>query len=769
MNPPGPTVNESIAKPMSDQHSENRAQRAVRDESSATIGMVLRLMRKRPELLIACWVGAIVLSVFWTLGTQKTYRSESLLRMDPTPPRPLGQRVEVVDQTSAYYTRHEFYLTEARVIRSMRVAVAVVRALGLNADPGFMGVKPGAVAAFKPASVEDAARVLIRRLSIEQVKDSSLATVQYEDTDKQRCVRVLNTVVRTYLAQNVEEMSAVSASASEWLNSQLAGLKADLEKSEVALNTFREKNDVLSASLQDRTNITSGQLELIAKDLLALETKRFELAARAADLGKIDGSDPRQAGATELLSNVVLSGLRRDYEDRSVKLEELLATYDERHPKVIAARAEIKLMKEGIAKEIRNVRDAAYGDLRRAGAQIADLKKKEEEIRKQAHESQALEIPYNQLNRTKTQNEKLYSLVLERARETDLTRMMNINNIRVIDEAIEPPGPFRPNVPLNTTAGAILGLLLGIGVTLLRDLTDRTLKTPGDVEEHLGVPCIGLLPEIHTKRDAKRHRRRRPVPGMDVSDNPDLVVALSPESGAAEAARAIRTNLMFMSPDHPYRAIAVTSAIPAEGKTTVACSLAIAMAQSGLRVLLVDTDLRRPRVHRTFRLTNDVGVTLACTGQASIDECVRQSELVPSLYVMTSGPIPPNPAEMIHSERFAELVKGLLARFDRVVFDSTPLLPVTDAAILARVVDGVVVVARGFRTQRTVTAHALKMLQDVKAQVIGVVLNAVDLSRRDYKEYYYYYRRDGYYTKDPNERNLLVTPKKDSESEHAGA
>jgi capsular exopolysaccharide synthesis family protein len=158
-----------------------------------------------------------------------------------------------------------------------------------------------------------------------------------------------------------------------------------------------------------------------------------------------------------------------------------------------------------------------------------------------------------------------------------------------------------------------------------------------------------------------------------------------------------------------------------------------------------------------MRLPNDVGVTMAVTGQVSVDECIRKSE-IENLSVLTSGPIPPNPAEMLHSDRFGELVKQLLERFDRVVFDSPPLLPVTDAAILARVVDGVVVVARGFSTQRRATAQALRILLDVKAHVVGVVINAVDLSRRDYKDYYYYYRRDGYYTRDPGETNILKSP-----------
>jgi capsular exopolysaccharide synthesis family protein len=336
-------------------------------------------------------------------------------------------------------------------------------------------------------------------------------------------------------------------------------------------------------------------------------------------------------------------------------------------------------------------------------------------------------------------------LVLERASETDLTRMVNINNIRVIDEALDPVAPFSPNIPATVGGGVAVGLLLGLGFTLLRDIVDRTLKTPGDIEEHFGMTCLGLIPEITHKTNSKRKRRRASARAdIETSDNPDLIVALRPESSVAEAFRVVRTNLMFMSPDQPCRAIAVTSALPSEGKTTVASNLAIVLAQSGLRVVLVDTDLRRPRLHRSFGLSNDVGVTLACAAQLPIDECIRQTE-VDNLSVLTSGPIPPNPAEMLHSERFAELVAELRTRFDRVIFDSPPVLPVTDAAVLSRLIDGMVVVGRGFKTDRNAVSTALRALIDVKTHIIGVIINAIDLRRRDYKEYYYYYRREGYY------------------------
>jgi len=238
---------------------------------------------------------------------------------------------------------------------------------------------------------------------------------------------------------------------------------------------------------------------------------------------------------------------------------------------------------------------------------------------------------------------------------------------------------------------------------------------------------------------ARRTKRQASI----VPSHPELVVHEAPTSGVAEAARAIRTNIIFMSPDRPFRRLLVTSAAPAEGKTTVACCVAVAMAQAGRKVALLDCDMRRPRIHRVFGFRNDVGVTTALVEQSTIEEVIRPTS-VPNLSVVTTGPIPPNPAELLHSEAFERFLRALEQGFDSVVIDSPPVAPVTDAAVLSTKVDCTILVVRAFKTRKDVALRAVRALRGVGTTTIGTVLNAVDFQRRDYGYQQYYYYRQGY-------------------------
>jgi capsular exopolysaccharide synthesis family protein len=315
----------------------------------------------------------------------------------------------------------------------------------------------------------------------------------------------------------------------------------------------------------------------------------------------------------------------------------------------------------------------------------------------------------------------------------------------VIEPASAPRSPIRPSIPTNTAIGGAFGILLGIAFAVGRDRFDRSIKSAQGVEL-LGIPFLGTLPEVGSHVSSgygypsERTRRRRRTPGSEEDEIPELVAHRQPAGGVAEAARAIRTSIRFSSPDHPYRCLLVTSAGPAEGKTTVACCVAISMAQAGQRTLILDCDLRRPRLHKVFGTTCDRGTTDAIIDPSTLEGSVLETS-VANLYLLPAGRHAPNPADLINSERFSEFLKVVRSQFDTVIIDSAPILPVTDSAILSTRVDGTVLIIRSGKTTKERVAKAVRTLKDVGGTIAGGILNGMAEGSKSGDYYYQYYGR----------------------------
>jgi len=701
-------------------------------------------------LLVSCFVSFGV--AFYTLGQTKIYEAEATLLFDPQPPRPLGTQVQaVVDVGGEYWNNKEYYKTQLWIIQSQRVAVQVVKELGLHKSRAFVDNLPANQNGPRRELVpEDAAKVLRGRLSVESLRDSRLAVVRYRDAYPARAQRVLAALVDTYARNNLDDAQDAMNSAADWLGSQTSSLKGQLESNEMALHDYKKDKNILSVSMDDQSNMLRGEMQQLSTALTTVETRLQEIAARRAEILKINPADPSSVPSTTLLNAPLLQQLRGQYLAATSEHAVLLASgKGESHPLVASAQAKMDAAGSALMTEVRGVQETVEHEYAVASQEAKGLRGLLASAKQRALDLNLLEIEFNRLRRSKDNTEKLYAVVTERSKENDLTRMLRINNIRVADRPQVPKRPVSPNVPLNIGSGIAVGLVLGFVAALGREQLDRSIKTPEDVERVLGLPFLGLLPSVagglggSAYGYGKRRTRRRPA-SDDGGGTPELVVHQQPTSGVAEASRALRTNILFMSPDKPFRTLLVTSAAPAEGKTTVACCIAIAMAQAGRRVALLDCDMRRPRVHRVFNLTNDVGVTTALINEDSVLDIIRPTS-VPNLSVITTGPIPPNPAEILHSDTFGRLLKALSDQFDHVVVDSPPVAPVTDAAILSTRVDATILVLRAFQTSKELARRAVRSLRDVGNHRVGTVLNAVDFDRREYGYYqYYYYRREGY-------------------------
>jgi capsular exopolysaccharide synthesis family protein len=706
------------------------------------------------------WLLSLTLAVlvaggttFYTLTQTKIYEASGTIMFDPDVPKPLGEHASgAVGDLSSYWNNKEYYTTQNWLIRSRRIATQVAKELELNKDLNFRdNVWQNKRRMREYGSIDDAATLLLKRMNVEPVKESRLTTVTYRDADPVRAQRILNTLVDTYAQNNLEDVFESATTAADWLRGQVGSLRQDLETSEMKLHEFKKDRNILSVSLDDQSNMLRGEMTQLNQALTELRTRRERVRSRLAELKKVPPDDPAALPARELIENQMLTGMRERYVEAERVLRGLRAEgRGENHPEVRAAQARLDITRAALLAEVRNIQESCARDATALDNEIGGLKKLYDAAERRALDLNLMEIEYGRLRRGKETNEKLFSLVIERSKETDLTRLLRINNVRVVDRPLIPKKPVTPNVPLNIAGGVVAGLVLGLVTAIAREQFDRTLKAPDEVERELGSSLLGVLPaapDAAASLRKGRNRRRRQAPSTTTDGvSLELVVHARPASGIAEAARAIRTNIVFMSPDNPHRTLLITSAAPSEGKTTVACAIATTIAQAGQRVVLVDCDLRRPRLHSVFKVPNDVGITSALL-DSSLQESICLSTEVPNLWVAPTGHLPPNPAELLHSEAFRNILESLKSRFDRVIIDSPPIAAVTDATVLSTLVDGVVVVVRASRTTKDIVRRALKSLADVGSRIVGVVLNAADVEDGSYGAYKYYsYRRTGYYS-----------------------
>ena len=731
---------------------ENRLARAREDNHSGsendrgaleTIGWGLRAIRKHWIIVLACMLLATGISLAYSKSVPKLYEAATLIEFDPDVIKPLGNKTDPMVGWSAVWDTKEYYETQYRIIQSDRVMSAVVRDLGLQNDPDFLGYKPK-----EPASREATIDALRGRLTVDPAKGSRLVYIKIVDTKPAQARRLSEAVAKAYIAHNLEKMVSATEDTAVWLSGQLDHFKHELEQSEDSLHEFKKQNELPSTNLEDLSKMIRLEMQEYDGALSHTRLKRQELTARNNELAKVSTESPDQIPASELLSNGFLGQLRKNFQEGTRERAELVAEgKGENHPAVKKADEKITLARANLVAEIKTIQGSVARDLAIIQQQEGGEAGLYEGARRKAVELNLKELEFHRLDRMRAENEKLYGVLLEQLKEADLRRMMNTNNIRLIDTPNEPKVPISPRVVTNVGIGFLLGVVLGIALALLREALDNTIKVPEDIEKRLNVTFLGLLPEIAEEDidgDRPGKHRRTKARRIRTELAPELLVHERPASGIAEAARSLRTNLMFMNPDRPYRRLLVTSAAPAEGKTTVAVSVAVSMAQGGQRVCIIDCDLRRPRLHRIFDRAGDVGLMNILVGECTIQEAAKAT-IVPNLYCIPCGPIPPNSADVVASEKFRLLLDELSKHFDRLVLDSPPVVAVTDSAILSTLVDGVLLVVRAFKTTFALSRSGLRTLRDVDAPIAGAVLNAVNLDRHEYYyQRYYYYRREGY-------------------------
>jgi capsular exopolysaccharide synthesis family protein len=689
----------------------------------------LSVLRKRWRIVTTVLVVSLAVAFVFTIRQPKKYEATCSLVIESTAPQVLEGVKDVIEMAAS---SHEFYMTQYRIIRSEEMAQRVIDRLGLASDSSYSKSDEG------PGQVDRQILVqrLLKNVTVVGVRESRIANISVHDTDPERATRIANAFADTYIERNLDFKLEGARSAGAWLGEQTVGLRKQLEDSEMTLYKFRKERNLLDVGLDDKMGMTRQNLQSINTKLADVKARRIEIESiRKLILAAKNDINERQS-LPEIRDNPVVQKLRENYLDLLKIKADLESHYGEKHPRIETIQHQIASVQRDYGKELDDVLRAFDKRYQALVDTEAALTKWMNHERQQALELAKLETEYRPLARDAENNNKVYGLINQRHKEINLTGMLKANNVRILDRATRPRVPVSPILSLNLSIGLVLGLLIGLPLAFAIESMDNTVKTPEVAEGLIGAPLLGMLPML----SQAKHRLMGDAPDRD------LVVFKDPTSQAAEACRSIRTNMMFISAQKEFALFSVTSPGPQDGKTTVAISLAVTMAQAGARVLLMDTDMRRPRVHKSFGLKSDKGISSVMAGDLQLKDAISKSE-VPNLDVLPCGPTPPNPAELLHTERFRQILTQCRGNYDRVVLDSPPIGPVTDPAIIGSMTDGVVLVLRAGHTTRDAAQFARRQLGDAGARILGLVMNQTDRkgSGYGYGYGYGYYARYGRY------------------------
>src|SRR6185295_18507926 len=441
-------------------------------------------------------------------------------------------------------------------------------------------------------------------------------------------------------------------------------------------------------------------------------------------------------------------------------------------PKVMRLQEQIKEMNQSVTREKINIANQVEAEYRGARQRELLLTQALDQQKKEAGEMADRMVQYNILKREAEANKQLYDGLLQKLKEAGISAGLRSSNIRVVDPALVPKYPSKPQKGRNISLAILVGLVGGIGLALLREYLDNTVKNPDDIENLARLPSLAVVPAFASPNGANSGRLPKLLkgPGGAREGRVELVSHLQPQSQISEAFRALRTSLLLSQADHPPQVILMTSALPREGKTTAAANLAVTLAQLGDKTLLVDGDLRKPGVSRALSMSGGkyAGLSSYLAGVSTLDLITVQHPGISNLSVIPTGPVPPNPADLLSSHRLSDMVLELRRRYKFVVIDSPPIMAATDAVILSVLADGVLLVVRSSETPKEAFTRTCDLLSSVKSRVLGVVLNAVDSSSPDYYYSYRYYPYSyGGYGKEDGERKRREA-EKEKEEEQVG-
>jgi succinoglycan biosynthesis transport protein ExoP len=697
----------------------------------------LLILRKHQWLIVSFLLAVVTIVTIATFRMQAVYVATARIEIDRENGSILPfQGMETYD----FMMDLENYIeTQSKILTSETLALRTIRSSGLGARPEYSSPN-GPSEALAIGSLENQKRppelgAFLGSLGIKRVPNSRLLDVSFESTDPQFAARIVNEHIKNFQEQNIRSRYDETTRATAWLRNELDELKITVQESEDKRIAYERKNQIWT--LDDKSNITTQRLADLNKELTEAQAERMRKEAlfQFAKAGDI-------ADVPQLRDNIVLQTLTQKRQTATSDYNDALSQYGPNFPKVQRLQAQLKDMDQLIQKENVNTLNRIETDYREARQRENLLTEALDQQKVAANAMAEKMVEYNILKREAEASKALYDGLMTKLKEVGISAALQSSNIRVVDPAMIPTYPSRPAKARNIALAFLVGLVGGIGLALMREYLDNTVKTPDDIETLARLPSLAVVPQFGSSNG--NGRRNRLLPGISTNGHQkriELVAQHLPKSQMSEAFRALRTSLLLSQPGRPPQVILVTSALPREGKTTAAANLAVTLAQLGDRTVLVDADLRKPGVSRLLNLASGkyAGFSSYLAGVSSLDLVIVPHPDIPNLAAIPTGPLPPNPADLLSSHKLTEAIAELRTKFKFIVIDSPPIMAATDAVILSVQTDGVLLVVRSGETPKEAFTRTRDLLMSVKCHILGVVLNAVDSGAPDYYYSYRYY------------------------------
>jgi len=706
----------------------------------------ISVLLKRKWIVLSFFLSVVVITAIFTVTMIPVYKSTVVIKIDRQGPSISYFKEVTVNADAGYHG------TQNEILKSRSLAERVIRRLALDKNSRFMPMQgklsaaigslthtiKEAVLKLLPTMTQGPAtrgpdersshketipaylsNSLISRLEVLPVKNSDLVKVSFSSQDPELSMNITNTVAEEYIGYDLDSRVDASKEAKSFLEKQIETAKSRVETSEKLLNDYASQNEMIFVD-NDKQSVLSTKLAEVSSALSTQSTERMQKEALFRQLKESGSDNP------VILNNVLIQGLKSQYATLEAEYRNLSRTFTLDYPKMKNLKSQLDAIRESIDREQSKLINSVESDYRAAQKKEAYLKSALEGQKVKVLDFQRKAVQYQTLKREVEVNKELHNSLLQKLNEVGVAALNKSTSIQIIDRALYPKEPDKPNKPMNILLSLIFGLIGGSGLAFLVEYFDNTVKDTGEIENRLRLPSLGMIP-FQPQLNAEL---RPKVISSDLSDP------------IAEAFRSISTFIMLSSATKPPKTILVTSPGEREGKTTICINIASALAESMGKGIIIDADMRRPKLHHSFAVDNKNGLSTCLAGLADftgIEDLLIKPTSVNGLSILTSGPAPANPSRLLHSKRMKDLLDALYDIFNFVIIDAPPLMGMPDSMVLSSIVDGTILVVKAGETPRNAITSAKQIFGSVNSNLLGVVLNGVKTSDLKYGSYSHYF------------------------------